>query len=67
MFDTVPTQTLGIDTIQMIDHETHLTIETGIVPTIEIEATQRVGMKDTKTTDREMIQTIFQIIKDLLQ
>ena len=28
----VPTQTLGINTIQMIDHETHLTIETGIIP-----------------------------------
>ena len=61
----VPTQTLGIDIIQLIDHETHHTIETGIIPTIEIEANQIVEISDTKTTDGEIIQTTDQIIKDL--
>ena len=61
----VPTQTLGIDTIRMIDHETHLTIETGSIPTIEIKATQVVVISDTKTADRKIIQTTDQIIKDL--
>ena len=49
----------------MIDHETHHTIETGIIPTIGIEATQIVEISDIKTTDQEKIQTTDQIIKDL--
>ena len=57
-------QTLGIDTIQTIDHETHLTIETGIIPTIGIEAIQIIEISVIKTTDQEIIQTTDQIIKD---
>ena len=38
----VPIQTLGIDTIQTIDHEIHHIIEIGTIVTIEIEAIQTI-------------------------
>ena len=61
----VPTQTLGIDTIQVIDQEVHFKIDTEIKPTICIEATQIVEINDIKTIDREIIPTMDQIIRDL--
>ena len=61
----VPTQTLGIDTFQMIDQEIHLTIDTEIILTIGIEVTQIVEINDIKTIDREIIPTINQITRDL--
>ena len=61
----VPTQTLGIDTFQMIDQEIHLTIDTEIILTIGIEVTQIVEINDIKTIDREIILTINQITRDL--
>ena len=61
----VPIQTLGIDTIQMIDPEISFPIDTGIISTIGIEVTQTVEISDTKTTDREIIQTTGQIIINL--
>ena len=49
----------------MIDHETHLTIETEFFQQKEIEATQIVEISNIKTTDREIIQKTDQTIKDL--
>ena len=60
----VATQTLGIDTIQAIDQETHLTIDTGIIPTKEIGAIQIIEINVIKTTDQEIIQTTDQTDKD---
>ena len=48
----------------MIYPEIHLTIVTGIIPIKEIEVTQ-IAEINTKTIDREIIQTTDQIIKDL--
>ena len=59
------TQTLGLDTIQTIDQEIHLSVDTGNIPTTVIEATQIVEISDIKTIDREIIQTEDQNIKDL--
>ena len=47
----VPSQTLGVDTIQTIDHETHLTIETGIIGTIEIEAIQIIEIYENQRSN----------------
>ena len=62
---TIPIHTLGIDTFTMIDQETHCTTDIEINPKIGIEATQIVKISDIKTKDREIIQTIDQIIQDL--
>ena len=48
----------------MIDQENHLTIDTGIIPIIGIEAFQIVEVSDIRTIDREIIQTLDQIMKD---
>ena len=61
----VPTQALGIDSIQMIDQEIHLIIDTRIIPTVGVEATQIIEINDIKTLDHEIIQTTDQLIKDL--
>ena len=60
----VPSQTLGIDTIQTIDHEIHHTMVTETILTIEIEAIQIIEISIIKTTDQEKIHTTDQIIKD---
>ena len=57
----VPTQTLGIDTIQMIDHETHPTKGTEINQTIGIEVIQKIEINATNTIDPEITQTTDQI------
>ena len=46
----------------MIDQEIHRTIDTGIIPTIGLEATQILEINAIKTIDREIIQTIDQVI-----
>ena len=61
----VPTQALGTDSIQMIDQEIHLIIDTRIIPTVGVEATQIIEINDIKTIDHEIIQTTDQLIKDL--
>ena len=61
----VPIHILGIDTIQMIDQETHHTIDTEIVPTIGTEVIQVIAINNI-TIDHEIIQTIDQITKDLI-
>ena len=62
----VPIQTLGIDTIPTIDHETHHTIEIEIIPTIGKEIIQLIEINNIKTTDQEIFHTTDQIIKDLV-
>ena len=61
----VPIHILGIDTIQMIDQETHHTIDTEIIPTIGTEAIQIIAINKI-TIDHEVVQTIDQITKGLI-
>ena len=61
----VPIHILGIDTIQMIDQETHHTIDTEIVPTKGTEVIQVIAINNI-TIDHEIIQTIDRITKDLI-
>ena len=61
----VPIHILGIDTIQMIDQETHRTIGTEIIPTIEMEANRLIEINDIKI-DYEIFQITDQITKDLV-
>ena len=56
---------LGIDTIQLIDQETHHTIDIEIIPTIGTEVFQIIAINN-KLIDPESIQTIVQIAKDLI-
>ena len=57
---------LGLDTIQMIDQETHhTTIHTEIISTIGTEVIQIIEINNI-TIDHEIIQTIDQITKDLI-
>ena len=62
----VPIHILGIDTIQMIDQETHHTIDIEIIPTIGTEVIQIIAINNI-TIDHEIIQTIDQITKDLIK
>ena len=61
----VPIHILGIDTIQMIDQETHYTIDIEIIPTLETEVIQITAINNI-TIDHKIIQTIDQITKDLI-
>ena len=62
---SVPIHILGIDTVQMIAQETHHTIDTEIVPTIETEAIQIIAINNI-TINHEIVQTIDQITIDLI-
>ena len=55
-FIPVPIHILEIDTTQMIDQETHHTIDIGIIPTIETEIIQIIEISNIKV-DHEIIQT----------
>ena len=59
----VPIHILGVDTTQMIDQETHHTLDTEILPTIGTEVNQIIEI-NTIILDHEVIQTIDQITKD---
>ena len=61
----VPIHTLGIDTIQLIDQESHPTIDIEITPTIESEAIRIIEINDI-IIDHEIIQTTDQITNDLI-
>ena len=61
----VPIHILGIDTFEMLDQETHHTIDKEIIPTIETEAIQIIETKDI-IIDHEIVQTTYQINKDLI-
>ena len=60
----VPIQFQGIDTIPIIDHETHHTTEIETIHTIEIEVIQTIELRTIQTIDREITHIIDQIITD---
>ena len=60
----VPIQTLGINTIPTIDHQTHRTIEIETIQTIGIEVTQTIEIRIIQITDHGIIHIIDPIIKD---
>ena len=62
--DPVPNQTQGIDTIPMIDHETHHTTEIETIHTIGIEVIQRIETRTIQTIDQEITRIIDQITID---
>ena len=58
----VPIQTQGIDTIPIIDHETHHTTEIKTIQTIGTEVILTIEIKTIQTTDQEIIHIIDQMI-----
>ena len=58
----VPNQTRGINTIPIINHETHHTTEIETIHTIEIEVFQTTKIRITQTIDQEITHTIDRII-----
>ena len=60
----VPIQTQGIDTIPIIDHETHHTTEIETIHTIEIEVILIIEIRIIQTIDQEIIHIIDRIITD---
>ena len=62
--DPVPNQTQGIDTIPIINHETHHTTEIETIHIIEIEVIQTIEIRTTRTIDQETIHIIDQTITD---
>ena len=59
----VPIHTLGIETTQMIDQETHHTIDIEIIPTLGTEVIQIIEIINI-IIDHEIIQATDQITKD---
>ena len=62
----VPSQILGIDTIQTIDHVIHHTVERETTQITEIEVIQTTEINVTKTIDQETIPTTDLIIKETI-
>ena len=62
--DPVPSQTQGIDTIPIINHETHHTTEIETIHIIEIEVIQIIEIRITRTIDPGIIHIIDQTITD---
>ena len=62
--DSVPNQTQGIDTIPIINHETHHTTEIETTHIIEIEVVQTIEIRITPTIDQEIFHIIDQTITD---
>ena len=62
--DPVPNQTQGIDTIPIINHETHHTTEIETIHIIEIEVIQKIEIRITRTIDQGIIHVIDQTITD---
>ena len=60
----VPNQTQGIDTIPIINHETHHTTEIETIRIIEIEVVQTIEIRITPAIDQEIIHIIDQTITD---
>ena len=61
---TVPNQTQGIDTIPIIDHETHHTTEIETLHTVEIEVILTIEISTIQTTNQGIIHIIDRIITD---
>ena len=62
--DPVPNQTQGIDTIPIINHETHHTTEKETIHIIEMEVIQTIEIRITQPNDQGIIHIIDQIITD---
>ena len=62
--DPVPNQTQGIDTIPIINQETHHTTEIETIHTIEIEVIQTIEIRITRTIYQEITHTTDRIITD---
>ena len=62
--DPVRNQTQGIDTILIINHDTHHTAEIETIHKIEIEVIQTIEIRITRTIDQEIIHIIDQTITD---
>ena len=62
--DPVPNQTQGIDTIPIINHETHHTTEIETIHIIEIEIIQTIEIRITRTIGQKIIHIIDQTITD---
>ena len=60
----VPIETQGIDTIPLIDHETHHTTEIETIQTVEIEVILTIEIRFIQTTDQGIIHIIDRIITD---
>ena len=60
----VPIQTQGIDTIPIIDHETHHTTEIETIHTVAIEIILTIEIRTIQTTDQRIIHIIDRIITD---
>ena len=62
--DPVPNQAQEINTIPIINHETHHTTEIETIQIIEIEVIRRIKMRITRTIDQEITRIIDQTIID---
>ena len=62
--DPVPNQTQGIDTIPIINHETHHTTEIETIHIIEKEVIPTIEIRTIKTTDQGTTHITDQILKD---
>ena len=62
--DSVPNQTQGLDTIPIINHETHHTIEIETIHIIEIEVIQTIEIRIIQKIDQGIIHIIDQTITD---
>ena len=60
----VPIQTQGIDTIPIIDHETHHTTKVETIHAIEIEVIQTIEIRTIQTIDQGIIHIKKRIITD---
>ena len=62
--DPVPNQTQEINTIPIINHETHHTTEIETIHIIEIEVIRTIEIRITRTIDQEITRIIDQTITD---
>ena len=62
--DPVPNQIQEINTIPMINHETHLTTEIETIRIIEIEVIRTIEIRITRTINQEITHIIDQTITD---
>ena len=60
----VPIQTQGIETIPIIDHETHHTTEIETIHTVEIDVILTIEIRTIQTIDQGIIHIIDRIITD---
>ena len=62
--EPIPNQTQGIDTIPIINHEIHRTIEIETIHIIEIEVIQTIEIRIIQIIDQGIFHIIDQIITD---